>query len=336
MASNHPIMDFRLKLEVELKEKTEGVKGITISDVYGDPNYGLDIEAKIVKSYTNEPTASVIKIYNLSTDTYNLIYEKANAFRLSCARGKDQDYVPFYTGFPVRVVKVGKDTVLTSNQGFMVQDANAGRSGQNDLETTITLMNYGFAKLYKSYQTDITGEFLLNDCINAIGMPKGNIDKNIEENLKNTIFNSGLTIRGDVQKTLEMLGNRCGFNWNTNDMKFNLYDKNRNDIKSYAILLTPKNSSTPERQNDKFKSRVKTIQKASKKKGIKGVKATTITKISQGFAIKTQLLPFLAVGSTCMLKDFEISGADGAKYIYKIEHEVNNTGLDAYTTIYCT
>ena len=330
-----PIMDFRLKLEIELKDKTDSAKGITIADVYGDPTQGLDIEAKITKSYTNEPTASTIKIYNLSTETYNLIYEKANAFRLSCARGRDTDYVPFYTGFPIRTVKSGKDTILTSNQGFMAQDANAGRSGQNDIETEITLMNYGFAQLIKSYQDSVTVDMVIQDCINAIGMPKGNIDKNIEEVIKNEKLPKGFTIRGEVQKTLTMLGNRYGFNWNTNDMKLNMYDKNRNDYKPYGILLTPDNSATPERQDDKFKARTKTIQKASKKKGIKGIKETTIQKFSQGFAIKTQLLPHLACGSSCFLSGFGLSGAEGSKYIYKIEHIVNNTGLDAFSVIYC-
>lgn len=331
-----PIMDFRLKLEIELKEKAGGINGITIADAYGDPTQGLDMEAHIVKTYKNEPTASTLKIYNLSIDTYNLIYEKANAFRLSCARGRDADYVPFYTGFPMRSKKIEKNTVLTSNEGFMAQDANASRAGQNDLETEITLMNYGFAQLTKSYQEDVTVDMVIQDCINAIGMPKGNVDKNIQEVISNSILRKGFTVRGDVQKTLSMLGNRYGFNWNTNDMKLNMYDKNRNDIKTYGILLTPDNSSVPERQDDIFKARTKTIQQQSKKKTTKGVKANTIQKISQGFAIKTQLLPFLAVGSTCFLKDFGISGADGSKYIYKIEHTVNNTGLDAFSVIYCT
>lgn len=331
----NPVMDFRLKLEIELKTKGEEAKGIVISDTYADLSKGLDMEANIVKSYTNEPTASVIKIYNLSTETYNLIYEKANAFRLSCARGENAEYVPFYVGYPIKTVKASKQTILTSNEGFMKQDANAGRSGQNDLETKITLMNYGFARLYKSYQTNVSAKLVLQDCIDAIGMPKGNIDKNVQEKINNTNFNAGFTIRGDVQKTLNLLGNLCEFNWNTNDMKFNIYSRNRDDVKTYGIVLTPYNSSTPERQNDIFKTRTKNIQKASKKKNIKGAKATTIEKLSQGFAIKTQLLPFLQCGSTCLLRDFGISGAEGAKYVYKIEHAVNNTGLEAYSIIYC-
>lgn len=330
-----PVMDFRLKLEVQLKNKTEHAMGITIEDGYADATKGLDIGFNIEKSYTNQPTNSTITIYNLSTDTYNLIYKEADAFRLSCARGEGADYVPFYTGFPMKAIRVAKQTVLTSNTGFMAQDANAGRRGQNDLETTITLMNYGFAKLTKSYQSDITADLVIKDCINALGLPLGNVDKNIEENIKNTKIRAGYTIRGDIQSTLTDLGNRCGFNWNTNDMQLNMYDKNRDDIKTYGIKLTPYNSSTPERQDDKFQARTQIIQKANKKKGIKGVKAINIEKFDQGFLIRTQLLPHLQCGSTCFLEDFGMSDAEGNKYIYKLKHVGNNTGLDAYTEIYC-
>lgn len=330
-----PIMDFRLKLEIELKNSTDETKGIIIEDVYGDPTKGLDMSAHIVKTDDNKPNASTLKIYNLSTEIYNLIYEQANAFRLSCARGEGDEYVPFYTGFPIRALKVAKETVLTSNQGFMAQDANAGRAGQNDLETTITLMNYGVATLYKSYQTEVSANLVLDDCMKALGLPKGNIDNVIQERLNGVYYRAGHTIRGLVADELTRIGNQVGFKWNTNDMKLNLYDQYRNDIKTYGIKLTPNNSATPERQNDKFKVRTKIIQKANKKKGIKGVKESTIEKTNQGFKIKTQLLPHLVVGSTCFLEDFGISGADGSKYIYKIEHTVNNTGLDAFTEVYC-
>jgi hypothetical protein len=325
-------MDFRLKLEIELKDTKNG---IVIADKYGNPQKGLDMSAHIVKSDDNKPNTSTLKIYNMSTDLYNLIYQQANAFRLSCARGIDGDYVPFYTGFPVRALKVAKETVLTSNQGFMSQDPDAGRGGQNDLETNITLMNYGVAKIYKSYQTKVNANLVLEDCIKALGLPKGNIDKNIQERLDNTYYQAGHTIRGLVSDELTRMGNQVGFRWNTNDMTLNIYDMYRNDFKTYGIKLTPYNSSTPEGQDDKFKVRSQMIQKANKKKGIKGVKAHIIDKISQGFKIQTQLLPHLQCGSTCFLEDFKIVGAEGNKYIYRIEHYVNNTGLNAYTEIFC-
>lgn len=331
MTHINPVMDFRLKLEIAFKDNN---KGIIIADEYGDITKGLDMDFDIIKSYDNKPTASTITIYNLSTETYNLIYEKADAFRLSCARGKDQDYVPFYTGYPIRSTQIAKQTVLTANQGFMAQDANAGRSGQNDLETHITLMNYGFAQLYKSYQDNVTVEFVINDCIQMLGLSKGNIDTNIMERIKSTSLGKGFSVRGDVSKTLDMLGKRCGFNWNTNDMQLNMYDKNRSDIKTYGIWLTPNNTATPERQDDKFKSRAKTIQNANKKKGIKGVKATEVEKIAQGFMCRTQLLPHLQCGATCYM-DFDMSDARGEKYIYKIHHVGNNVGTECFSEIYC-
>lgn len=328
MEGNTPLLDFRLKLEIDINQ--EGDKDIVIADEYGVDYYGLDMDFDIVKSYETRPQASTIKIYNLSKDIYNRIYRQASAFRLSCARGRLADYVPFYTGFPIRATQVSKQTVLTSNQGFMSQDANAGRSGQNDLETEITLMNYGFAQLFKSYQANVSTELIINDCIEAIGLPKGNMDT-----WQNVNIPTGFTIRGDVAKALNELGDRLGFYWNLNDMKFNIYDKNRGQMKVYGLVLTPDNSSTPERQDDKFKSQVKTIQKASKKKGIKGVKQINVNRIKQGFLIKTQLVPHLACGSTVYLKDFGIADASGEKYVYKLRHVGSNTGTECYTEIYC-
>ena len=329
--TNNPTMDFRLKLEISLKETSEDTKGITIEDVYGDDTKGLDLDFNIVKSYEPTPQASRITIYNLSTETYNLIYEKADAFRLSCARGKDQEYSSFYIGYPVRAKKIAKSTVLTSNQGFMAQDANAGRAGQNDLQTNITLMNYGYAKLFKSYQAGVSTEVVIKDCMEAFGLPKGNMD-----NFTNVNLPVGFTIRGDVSQALTQLGNRLGFYWNTNDMQFNIYDKNRGDMKTYGIVLTPENSATPERQDDKFKARIKTIQKANKKKKATGIKATSVERITQGFKIRTQLIPHLICGSTIYLKDFGYADAEGEQYVYKIEHHGNNYGAECYTDIYCT
>jgi hypothetical protein len=96
-------------------------------------------------------------------------------------------------------------------------------------------------------------------------------------------------------------------------MQFNLYDKTCSNYKTYGIILTPENSATPERQDDKFKKDSKVIQKANKKQGKEGVKEYTISRIKQGFMIETMLLPFLQVGSTCRL-DFPMADAQGDKY----------------------
>lgn len=312
-----PDLDFRLKLEVDYKDSD---KGIIIADEYGDKSKGLDMDFHIVKTYEPTPKESKIKIYNLTIPTYNLIYEKADAFRLSCARGKDAEYVPFYIGYPIRTVRQSKQTLLTSNQGFMAQDANAGRRGQSDLETEISLMNFGIARLYKSYRADVSTETILNDCINAYGLPKGNMDK-----INHIRLAKGTTIKGDVSKTLNWLGDLLGFYWNINDMTFNLYDKSCKDIKTYGILLNPDNSATPVRQDDKFKKETAERQ---------GSKSTVVKRVGQGFMIETMLLPFLQVGSTCRL-EFDMADAVGDKYIYKIVHQGNNYGTESTTQVYC-
>lgn len=318
-----PNLDMRLRLEVS-------GANVLIEDDYRYRYQGLDMDFHIIKSYENSPQESEIKIYNLSTETYNLIYEKGEMFRLSCARGKDEDYTPFYTGQGVSSLKVGGKTVLTHNEGFMAQDANAGRRGQNDLETTIKLMSYGVSKLYKSYQSAVSSDMVIEDCRIALGLPKGNMDK-----ITSVMLPAGYTIRGSVNQTLNNLGNMLGFTWNCNDMALNIYDKSCSEHKPYGIILNGANSNIPERQEDKFRSKSKVVQKKSKKKGIPQIKEYTITREKQGFKIETMFLPFLQVGSTCYL-NFDMSGANGVSaYIYRLEHSGSNVGTDCKTIIYC-
>lgn len=329
-----PVLDFRLKLEIEIDNPSDKMKGITIEDEYGDPTKGLDMECHIIKSDSTKPENSTIKIYNLSKDIYNEIYSHAKAFRLSCARG-DEGYTAFYTGFPIRATAVAKKTVMTSNEGFMKQDANAGRGGENDLETEITLMNYGIAEMYKSYREKVSALIIIKDCMSALGLPKGYWSEDVIDRLQNITFCAGHAVRGQVAKELNLIGNMANFTWNTNDMKLNLYDKAKVPEKTFGIRLTPQNSATPERQNDTFKARTKVIRRASKRKGITGIKAQWVEVEKQGFKIRTQLLPFLQVGATCYLSDFNMAGAEGNMYVYKVEHTANNTGLDCYTDVYC-
>ena len=60
--TTNPIFDFRLKLEIDLKDSDNG---IVIEDEYANPYKGLDIDFEIVKSYEPTPQASTIVIYNL-------------------------------------------------------------------------------------------------------------------------------------------------------------------------------------------------------------------------------------------------------------------------------
>lgn len=318
-----PDLDFRLKLEISGAD-------VVIQDDYARLDRGLDIDFDIVKSYEDKPQTSKIKIYNLSVATYNLIYEKGEVFRLSCARGENDEFLPFYSGEGVSAVRQGGKTVLTKNQGFMAQDANAGRKGQNDLVTEITLKNSAFAQLYKSYQSDVSTEIIIDDCRQALGYPKGHIDSNI----KHVTKRAGYTIKGDVSKALNSLAVELGFTWNCNDMSFNMYDALCSNIQTYGIVLNPENSNTPERLDDSFKSTSKVLQRAKKKDGTPQIKQYNITRIKRGFKIETMLLPFLEVGSTVRL-DFPLADAQGDKYVYKVHHTGSNTGTNCITEVYC-
>lgn len=306
---------FRLRLDIAMPNNPDKT-GIRISDDIENPQKGLDMDFHIIKSTELKPMESTLVIYNLTSSTYNKIYQYATEFTLSCAFS-DEDYSVMYRGYPQKSTQHAKKTVLTANQGFMAQDANAGRRGQNDLETEITLINYGFATLKKTYRKPVNTEQILNDCISALGMSKGEMDKINHKNI------NGYRATGSVYKTLSYLGQLLGIDFSINTGSFCAYDKNRKDLKKYGIYLHSGNSSIPERQDDKFRIT------GTKKKGYKQ------SYENNGYMIETRLLPFLQIGSTVMC-DFNFRDCKGLKYIYKLEHIGSNyAGSQMVTRIYC-
>ena len=311
---------FRLRLDIAMPDRD---KGIRISDDLTNPEKGLDMDFHIVKTTETKPVESKITIYNLTATTYDLIYQYGKEFTLSCAFS-DEDYAIMYRGYPQKSVQHAKQTILTSNQGFMAQDANAGRRGQNDLETEITLINYGFATLDKTYRKPVNTELILNDCIQAFGVPKGEMDKIEHKNI------NGYCAKGNVYNTLNYLGQLLGVDFVINNGSFCAYSKKRDDIKKYGIFLHSGNSAIPEKQDDKFLYHAG--RKGTKKKP---AKAATTEYIKNGYMIETRLLPFLQVGSTVQC-DFKLRDCKGLKYVYKLEHIGSNyAGGSMVTRVYC-
>jgi hypothetical protein len=315
-------LNFRLRLDISMPKNPSG-KGIRISDDLDDRQKGLDMDFHIVKSTEAKPTESTITIYNLTTETYDKIYQYGKEFTLSCAFS-DEDYTVMYRGYSETYTQHKKKIILTANEGFMAQDANAGRRGQNDLQTEIKLINYGIAQLNKTYRKPVNTETILNDCISALGMPKGEMDIIKHKNI------NGYRAVGNVYNTLNYLGQLLGFNFCINSGRFCAYDKTYGQMKKYGIYLHSGNSNTPEKQDDKFVYHAG--RKATKKKT--GRSATTEYE-RMGYMIETRLLPFLQVGSTVKC-DFKFKDCKGLKYVYKLEHIGSNyAGTQMVTRVYC-
>jgi hypothetical protein len=309
--TTYPDLNFRLRLDISMPNNPSG-KGIRISDELDNPQKGLDMDFHIVKTAEGKPDESTITIYNLTTQTYDKIYEYGEEFTLSCAFS-DEDYTEMYRGYSKTYTQHKKKIILTANEGFMAQDANAGRRGQNDLSTEIKLINYGVAELNKTYRKPVNTEIILNDCIKALGMPKGEMDT-----IKHKDIN-GYRAVGNVYTTLNYLGQLLGFNFCINSGRFCAYDKTYSEMKKYGIYLHSGNSNTPEKQDDKFTY--------SKKKGEEYER--------MGYMIETRLLPFLQVGSTVKC-DFKFKDCKGLKYVYKLEHIGSNyAGTQMVTRVYC-
>lgn len=324
-------LNFRLRLDIgganiRIEDKIKEVDG----NWYVDPESGLDIDFDITKNYDNVPNESTITIWNLSNDTYDKILksgDNGNGVELSSAFSNDE-FSLMFRGYPLKVIKAGGKNIITSNQGFLKQDANAGRRGQNDLATTLTLID-GKAEIEeaffsKSYKTNVSTELVLKDCIETFGVPIGSIAQIQHRTLIKPYF------RERSARVMNKLAALLGFKWSIVNGVLYIYTTDL-PKQPYGIFLDSFNSATPERQEDKFKTHTKTTVRASEKKGIKGQKKTTIVKLERGYMIETRLLPFLNPGTWCLC-DFEI--LKDTKFIYKVNHVGNNYGTQAITRVY--
>lgn len=321
VSSVNPDLNFRLRLDIgganiriadNLKEDKETVR------FWVDRESGLDMDFDIVKTDDGAPNESTITIWNLSENTYTNIMNNADAFELYAAWSNDE-YALMFRGYPLKALKKAKGTILTSNQGFLKQDANAGRRGQNDLETVITLIDglaeYKDARMDKTYYGTVSTETILKDCVETFGIPVGTI---AEINHKDIM---GRQYREKSVNVLNGLARLLGFKWKIINGMFYIFTQEEPE-EVYGITLNSDNSSTPERQNDKFTT-----------KKNKETKQTSIEKTYNGYMIKTRLLPFLNPG-TWAFCDFG-TRLQGTKYIYKVRHRGNNYGTVAETEIYC-
>lgn len=321
-------LNFRLRLDISGANLRIEDKLIQSGGAwYVDPESGLDIDFDIKKNW-NEANESIITIYNLNSDTYNKIRDNANAFELYGAFSNDE-YALMFRGYPDKQLKRSQRTLLTSNEGFMKQDYRAGFSGQNDVPTVIKLIdgkiNYEDATINKVYYGEVSSELVFNDVIESMGVFKGNIANDIQfKNIKN------YSARGKATTIMNYLAAINGFKWNIVNGYFEAYTGNPSG-QTYGILLDGFNSSTPERQEDKFKTITTVLQKQNKKKGVEGQSKITVEKTSQGYMIETKLLPFINPGLTAYC-DFDI--LQGSMFIYKVQHVGNNYGVNGTTKLW--
>ena len=322
-------LNFRLKLDIaganlRIEDKIVESNG----QWYIDPESGLDIDFDITKTWGKDANKSIITIYNINNETYNKIYEEATAFELYGAKSNDE-FALMFRGYPAKQLKRAKKTLITSNEGFMKQGYRAAFRGQNDLPTILELIdgqtNYNDATINKPYYNEVSTEIIFNDVIESLGVIKGHVAEDITfKTLKN------YTARGKSASIMNYLAKLNGFKWTIMNGVFEAYTGNTPQ-QPYGILLDGFNSTTPERQEDKFKTKSTVLQKKNKKKGIEGKTKTEIIKTEMGYMIETELLPFLNPGLFAYC-DFEI--LQGIKFIYKVQHIGNNYGVNCLTKVW--
>ena len=322
-------LNFRLRLDIgganlRIEDKIIESNG----NWYVDPESGLDIDFDIKKSWFKKANESIITIWNLNNDTYNKIREEATAFELYGAESNNE-FALMFRGYPDKQLKRAKKTLITSNEGFMKQGYRAAFRGQNDLPTILRLLdgkiNYEDATINKPYYGEVSTELIFNDVIESLGVIKGNIAEDITfKNIKN------YSARGKSVAIMNYLANTNGFKWTIMNGVFEAYTGNPPQ-QPYGILLDGYNSSTPEKQDDKFITKSNVLQEKNKKKGIDGKSETKIIKTDMGYMIETQLIPFLNPGLFAYC-NFEI--LQGTKFIYQVQHVGNNYGVNCSTKIW--
>lgn len=322
-------LNFRLRLDIagaNIRIQDKIIQ--SNNNWYVDPESGLDIDFDITKTWDSNPNESSITIWNLNNDTYNKIREESTAFELYGAKSNDE-FALMFRGYPDKQLKRAKKTLITSNEGFMKQGYRAAFRGQNDLPTVLRLIDgktsYEDATINKPYYGEVSTEIIFNDVIESLGVIKGTIAEDITfKTIKN------YSARGKSTKIMNYLAQINGFKWTIMNGVFEAYTGNP-PKQPYGILLDGYYSSTPEKQDDKFKTKVTVLQKKNKKKGIAGKKKTDIIKTDMGYMIETELLPFLNPGLFAYC-DYET--LQGTKFIYKVQHIGNNYGVNCSSRIW--
>lgn len=312
----NPDLNFRLRLDIAGANIRIQDKLITDEETgrfYVDRESGLDIDFEIVKTDDNIPNESTITIWNLSDSTYQNIVQNGTAVELYAAWSNDE-YALMFRGYPLSTVKKSKSSTQTSSQGFLKQDYNAGRKGQNDIPTVLSLVDgkaqYEAATINKTYKNSISTEVIIKDLIESFGVPVGVIDEIEHQTLDSYIA------YGKTAKEMNYFAKRLGFKWSITNGVFYLYN-GKTPQNLYGIKLNGDNSGTPERQNEQFKV---TNLKTGK------------TEIKNAYMISTKLMPFLNPMTYCECNFGQ--SLQGVKYIYKVRHKGNNYGTSAESGVY--
>lgn len=310
----NPDLNFRLRLDIggaNIRIQDKLITDEETGRFYVDRESGLDMDFEIVKTADNNPNDSTITIWNLSDNTYLNIVQNGTALELYAAWSKD-DFALMFRGYPSSMVKKSKDSKQTSSQGFLKQDYNASRKGQNDIPTVLTCIDgkseYTSATINQEYKNGVSTKTIIEDLIISLDIPIGTV-ANIEHRTLNSF-----TARGKSVKYLNYFAQLLGFNWSIINGTFYLFkDKETN----YGIKLNGENSSSPERQNEQF-----TVTN----------KKTGKTEIKNLYMVRTKLLPWLNPGTYCQC-DFGTT-LQGVKYIHKVRHRGNNYGTVAESEVY--
>lgn len=274
---------------------------LSIFDDFKNPEKGLDIDFDIDKTIDDTPNESRITIWNVSPTTYNAI-TKGTGLELYGGFGHDELALMFMGDVEKASQKAGTIN-QTSNTGFLRIDQGKNTSGQNDIPTIITCYDSGVEYqdrlICKSYKGLVSGERIIRDCINQMGLPVGRWDNTVFPEVRDYVA------RGRCVAVLKDLTRRFGLTYNINNKVFNLINPGQ-EPESTGIILNGDNSNRP--VFDKFRDNGR-----------------------KGWKIETALLPFLEPATYCLC---DFGTLSGIFRVYRIHSRGNNYGSDGKSEIY--
>jgi len=268
----------------------------------------LRISFKINKTLEHSSNSATISIYNLSENTRTLLKEVFNSIIIKAG---------YADGAGTKLAFIGDITESTTK-----------RQGAN-LVTTISagdsLKVLQNTKFNQSYSEGVSGYQILNDIVDALGLPvklTDRLKKVIQK--KGKKFANGYSANGNAKEQLTKLAKQLNLEWSFQNGTIKLLEKEETDDSPIIVLARSTGLiGLPERITDlKLKSETdKKVKKGSKEKDIK----------RKGWKLTSLLMADIEPGGQVLVDAQELGVESGIYRTEEVEHSGDNFGTNFNT-----
>lgn len=268
----------------------------------------LRIIFKINKTLAHSSNAATISIYNLNENTKSLLREVFNSI----------------------VVKAGYADGDGTKLAFIgdINESTTKRQGA-DLVTTIlagdSLKALQDTKFNRKYSAGVSGYQILNDVVDALGLPvklTDRLKKIIQK--KGKRFANGYSANGNAKEQLTKLAKQLDLEWSFQNRAVKLLEKEETDDSPIITLARSTGLiGLPERITDlkKKDETDKKVKKGSEEKDIK----------RKGWKLTSLLMANIEPGGRVLVDAQELGVEPGIYRVEEVEHSGDNFGTNFNT-----